>query len=256
LILIHGYNNDQEDASRSYERFRKALRSVVAPDVLPRMGATWEFHWPGDHPVGPISMVTFSARVGFAQVAGVKLAQFFEDVFDPRQRISIVAHSLGCRVALETIGEIRSLTERGKYRGPSIGEVFLLAAAVPEPLCEQDNERPFDAPFAQSREYAFYSRRDRILRGGFRIGESLVGESGPAVGWAGGPPERWHYAFNTHHDHGDYWESRQVAFDVAVHLGLVSQRRVESRLLDYESVDDGARQLDERDLVGRALAER
>jgi alpha/beta hydrolase family protein DUF900 len=226
VILIHGYHNSFEKAGRSYERFQELLgRSPIA---FQRLGPVWEFHWPGDHPWGAISLASYATRIPDAAAAGGRLADFLEER-PRRQTFHIIAHSLGCRVALSAIRQIRETTD---YDGARIGQVFLLAAAVPARFCEDALGRPFRRPFERSSEHVFFSRRDRALRAA-PVGHFVYGErgQGPAVGLEGMPTDRWATRNDMNLGHSDYWKSPQVARAIAAAFAPASWRALQGRSL-------------------------
>ena len=120
-------------------------------------------------------------RVGVAREAGDRLARHFLATEHTKGReVRIVAHSLGCRVALEALRIVRGMG--AGYAGGRIEAVFLLAAAVPVRRCEP-TDTWYPRPWQRCAEYVLYSRDDRVLRGAFRPGEYVAdGEWGPAVG--------------------------------------------------------------------------
>jgi predicted alpha/beta hydrolase family esterase len=224
-ILIHGFETSEAKAHEAYERFQAALESF-APGAVRRLGPIWEFHWPGDHPDKKVSKVTYAVRVPVAQGAGGLLAKWIAELRDD-QEVVLVAHSLGCRVALEAVRKLREL--RGGRPGPNVPAVFLLAAAVPVDLCAPARRfcGPLPRPDDRKRdgvEYVLHSRRDWVLKWPFNHGQALVGEPGNAVGRRGRPGNRWTRDWRTRHWHGQYWGSPIVAEAVCKHLRLGGPR--------------------------------
>jgi pimeloyl-ACP methyl ester carboxylesterase len=211
VILIHGYQNSEFKARRSFAIFRSNLSGTVPREQV------WEFHWPGDHPELFTSLATYPVRVPIATQAGEALARFLANHTYARS-VVIVAHSLGCRVALETAFRI---ARDPTYRGPRIEHIFLLAAAVPTALCDRPAKR-FPAPIARSAEHVFYSPRDIVLAAGFPKFQAAVGpfEEGEAVGYLGYPDQRWTSRTGVCLAHGKYWGSRKVSRQVATTLTL------------------------------------
>jgi pimeloyl-ACP methyl ester carboxylesterase len=226
VILIHGYQTSEERAQHVYAQFADNLR-MATRDGARGSGSVWEFHWPGDHPLPPISAATFNSKIGNARLSGELLARRWLRSRDPEQRVVLVAHSLGCRVALEAVKWI--LDEGQDFKGARIEAVFLLAAAVPVPLCESNET--FSAGIAGSLEHVFFSRSDRVLQVAFGPGSYLAGEGGPAVGRGGDPLKRWHGRHDTGLGHGDYWSSDEVARRVAKVLGVHASQDIPSRPL-------------------------
>src|ERR1051325_6210166 len=103
-FFIHGYNNDYDSALGSYERFLERLGiTETSPDNIV------EVFWPGDNWEGPLF---YMQAVGQAlQVAPL----FARDIITAAKtqgyiRINFVSHSLGNRLALETVKEILNQT--------------------------------------------------------------------------------------------------------------------------------------------------
>ena len=137
------------------------------------------------------------------------------------QQVVLVAHSLGCRVALECLAEIRA--QGDDWTGAKVVATCLMAAAVPTPLCTAPGA--YDTTLSDCCETVLYSTHDRVLTTCFRPGQSLYGEKGQAVGYEGMPSGRWncllHKGKNTAVGHGDYWTNGVVAHYLGGVLGGV-----------------------------------
>jgi predicted alpha/beta hydrolase family esterase len=251
VIFIHGYQNSEKKARRSYEKFEAKLDAAI-PGGVRRMGAIWWCHWKGDHPLGLISMATYPIRVETAKLAGAELADWVEKR-SPLQHVTIVAHSLGCRVALHAVMKIRAAGSA--WKGAHVDDVFLLAAAVPVRLCVPTSNM-YGARRERSAEHVFHSRSDVVLAGAFRPGQYLVGERGPAVGRHGKPDYRWTSREETGLAHGDYWKSSDVAIGVAELLGLRPWRSIEERRLPRASSFLERAGLEGREIPARGLVPR
>ncbi|HEV2125028.1 MAG TPA: alpha/beta fold hydrolase [Chloroflexota bacterium] len=208
VILIHGYQTPPKKATRAYWRFRAALRASLPLGAANDVGVLWEFLWAGDHRIPGLSHATYPVRVPVASLTGITLAEKFLAKLKPHQGVYLVAHSLGCRVALEAMKWIRE--HEDSYRGARIEALFLLAPAVPVEYCERHNDLWFPQPQRGSAEHVLYSRRDLVLAGTFRPGQFVYGEWGRAVGRAGRPHGRWTSRTDTKLGHGDYWTSRDA----------------------------------------------
>lgn len=212
VILIHGFANSQPDAEKSYGLFRRTLDYVTNTTVPERGIRLWDFHWPGDRPsehklfqkIG--SAASYPARIGPAEQSGEALARLLLTL-SRRQEVVLVAHSLGCRVALRCLKYLRELGHA--ERRVRVTAACLLAGAVPEQTCRPD--QTFGHALAQCREVVLHSGEDTVLRRSFPLGQAIYGESGPAIGSTGGPGGRWQERRNTHLDHGDYWGDELVA---------------------------------------------
>jgi pimeloyl-ACP methyl ester carboxylesterase len=249
VILIHGYQNSELAAERAYDRFRSTMGSALWLRGEEEIGTFWEFHWPGDHPNKLISIATFAARIGDARDSGRLLAEFLGSQ-SPSQEVVLIAHSLGCRVALNTVAAIKR--QGASYRGARIGGLFLMAAAVPESLC--DPGRQFGSPLDGSHDYAFYSSRDSVLSKTFPLGSKMYGEGEKAVGASGRPDARWerHAETETSLRHKDYWASYTVAEKIGAYLGYASDRR----LPDSHGPAEWEEQAPENTLERHAIADR
>ena len=148
IVLIHGYNNDRAQAQDSYDHVTRRL-----PDT--DRDAVWEFFWPGflepltgtpsDRPLSlaprrdtretesnqVLSAATYPLQVHKAKQVGRALGRFLESA-RPHSLI-FVAHSLGCRVALEAI---RMLIVDATSRRAAMTGACLMAAAVPTYMIE------------------------------------------------------------------------------------------------------------------------
>jgi pimeloyl-ACP methyl ester carboxylesterase len=231
VILIHGFQNSTEKARRSYEGFRGALRAALWLGDENVLGSFWEFHWPGDHPSGIVSLATYSVRVPEAREAGRLLADHLATM-NERQEVVLVAHSLGCRVALEAVKFVRG---NHSYRGASIRAVCLMAAAVPDILCVGEG-RPFALNLSGCTEHILFSARDRVLLLAFSVGQYLYGEKGTAVGLHGTPRGRWPRTMSTTLGHSGYWSSFHVAEYIGTALGQGTWNLLREDFLPEESL--------------------
>jgi pimeloyl-ACP methyl ester carboxylesterase len=232
IILIHGFQNSQDRARQVYAEFLGALRAALGIHEEESLGSFWAFHWPGNHPVEAVSMLTYSVRVPVAELAGLRLGEHLERM-DRRQEVVLVAHSLGCRVAMEALKYIRK--KGGSYRGANLRAVCLLAAAVSSTLCRGDRA-PFASRLEGCTEHILHSMKDRVLLLAFPIGQRIYGEKGVAVGLRGSPWGRWPRSMSTGLGHGGYWSSFHVAEYVGCVLGKPSWRHLsESTLAEQAS---------------------
>jgi hypothetical protein len=256
VILIHGYQNSEDKAGRSFRRFISGIGASLGFRDPGRVGEIWGFHWPGDHRRSLVSVLTYSSRVGDAERSGERLADYICEM-RPDQQVVLVAHSLGCRVALEAVRQVRLAMERdvGHYRGARLSSVFLFAAAVPVALCETDEAYLHKIPGC--REFVFYSSKDRALGMAFWVGEGTYSASATAVGRSGGPDrQRWTYREHTGLGHGDYWRSDKLARKVIALLGFGAAVTPEERVTFNWPEDRSVRALPERHLSERSVGSR
>lgn len=201
LLLIHGYNVSLQKARQAYDVFMKALeREAPNGFSLP----VYQFMWPGDDPNKLVSALSYSRKIDVALDSGILLANFLQTLHGPDGGpidVHVVAHSLGNRVLLQTLGRIAS--------SPTvvIRSATLMAAAVPVELVTY-SQPFFDACLVPRQSLVLHSVLDLVLAGPFRTGETLHGGTfmPNAVGWLGDPIANWtdHKSYNGF-SHGDYW---------------------------------------------------
>ncbi len=239
LVLVHGYNNHAGEAAAAYLGFRRrecGWFEDLTPEALE--DAIGDVHWPGDAdwpgPTDWLDFVLYPFAVGVAVDAGTRLADLLQRLPN-LERVHFIAHSLGCRVALETIAELR----RRGY--PAIGRVCLMAAAVPCEFVEPGGKfemtlRELAADNVPVR--VLHSTEDRVLRFAFPPGQTGGGEPTiRALGLEGPPadmPGRGANVTDLRIDgatHGDYWghattmAAEQATRDAGIFLHLGDRPR-------------------------------
>lgn len=225
ILLIHGYHNDPDTARDSWQAFKSAMMGSLWLRSESALGSIWGFQWPGDHPNKLRSFLSYPSRPQDAREAGRLLAKHLAKHTSSKQEIFVVAHSLGCRVALETVKYIR--LDHQPYAGATVKGIYLLAAAVPESFCDPLREPPVFARATTPTEHIFHSSRDHALGIAFDQGQRHYGEPGRAVGRLGAPArERWASRHYTGLGHGDYWSSSSVAEFVGASIGRPSAHRL------------------------------
>jgi hypothetical protein len=195
VLLIHGYNNDKEQADQSY-----AALSLNLGDEHVRLNEqVWKFYWPSyvepltsqlaDTPIGvlahhradgahsnsALSGLSYPLQVLKARRVGLVLGRFLRNL---QHRVGVptevvfVAHSLGCRVVLEALrymvraGSVDSERQR-------IPAICLMAAAVPSFMVEPDG-RLEGAALLPRTSYVLHSESDWVLRFTFPGGQWLA----------------------------------------------------------------------------------
>lgn len=124
----------------TYETREKLAEASVNPVALENI---WEVYWPGfeprwvtllprDQDAVWYSVATYSKQVPKAAAAGEQLGIYLSRLAS-RPSIVLVAHSLGCRVALEAF---REMEEDG--HGGRVVAFCLMAAAVPTHMADEN----------------------------------------------------------------------------------------------------------------------
>jgi hypothetical protein len=206
IIFIHGFANSPAEADEKYHRFVRELDKVSQQRRITADTEFFGFQWPGDHRLPVINQLTYSPRVGTASYSGHLLGEFLLEV--PRSvEITIVAHSLGCRVLLRALQIVIESDEPIK---PQITHVHLMAAAVPVRECI--SSEAFSSRYANTTYAVYHSCRDRALQLGFGPGQFGFDKFAQAVGRYGRPKEvRWDFRVSTGLAHKEYWGSNSVA---------------------------------------------
>lgn len=250
-LLIHGYNVPAPDARDAYDCFN---------DRLPPSGRkeqVWAL-WPGDLFSNPLlSSVSYPWATGRAIDSGGRIAMHIGSMVPKGGELDlrIVAHSLGCRLALHLAGKFAE-SQRIQVR-----LLVFMAAALPIFLLQRQGDYALDKLKAD-RIKIFFSRRDRILQGFFRPGQRLE-MAGPgtlifnrrALGLKGLGRAARRLAQKTNvnveeHEtflgHGDYWRDDAVAWEIATQLPQPGRRLPNRKLGHLAALDP--RDLSERDL--------
>jgi hypothetical protein len=218
LVLVHGFNNSESEAEGKYDRYVDILRpslekSRVAPDAVAKL------HWPGNEAIGPFPIFDFAGYhidVERALQSVGPLAAFLSRLIasgPSGRKISIVGHSLGCRLIAEAMCRLGATGPAGT----PLAVVSLMAAAVPVALAETD-EQLAHAPAAAKTVLKAHSRDDWVLWLAFPAGQSLAWAAGieqaayfEAVGRNGNPAGFGESLPRPGNGHGDYWTDEYAA---------------------------------------------
>ena len=219
-LLVHGFNNDECQAKTSYHALLDRLRGRGIDAILDQV---WEFYWPGYvesrlPPVRPVqeqgtdsaltSFLTYSLQVPKAVRAGDALAEFLVKLNGPDGQPTefiFIAHSLGCRVVLQTV---RALAQAGIAGANRIPAICLMAAAVPTYMVEYLSQYWWAAHYP-TQSFVLYSRKDFVLKAFFPPGQTFAREGHwpEAVGRWGQPAQVWTARDETMLGHTEYYAS-------------------------------------------------
>ena len=122
VLLVHGFNNDVDEARESFSRLTARL-----PDRFPKVG--W-FYLPGDADLGWfdfLDFISYPAEIPDAQESAVHLADALTRLAreNPGVEVALVGHSLGCRLIAECV---HLLLSRPAADRPDVNAVLFLAA--------------------------------------------------------------------------------------------------------------------------------
>ena len=206
VVLVHGFNNHYGEAAVAYQGFRDQQYrrdSSMMPSALENLLA--DAHWPGDAAWGAADLIDFLVypyAVGTARNAGPVLAAHLSQMPN-LEIVHFIGHSLGCRLVLETIRQLRNR--------PRVGKVCLMAAAVPVFKVEWGGDLETAMVRAQH-VLVLHSKSDLVLTAAFPPGQTVAsGDEGffpTALGHEQPPPTVAGSvdAINiVGAGHGDYW---------------------------------------------------
>ena len=254
LILVHGYNNSREEAMSSYATFLGLLGEKFATFTA----QVAEFTWPGDEPNKIISALSYSNQIKPAVESAQLLAKYLQGLQHGSPIVvSLVGHSLGCRLILEVLKIWSSSPPPSIF----VKTIVLMAAAVV--IRHTDDGGPLHpAAMLTLGNPVLYSKGDLVLHWAFPIGETIAGEAffPTAVGRTGGPPGVWHFPQPMSHSgkayaHGAYWNGDESTTAVAVALGGAPARLTPENSI-WSNPDPAENLVTERVMPARTLSAR
>lgn len=163
LLLIHGYNNEQDEVHDAY--------SVIEEKVQAHIGEHYDlvigYSWPG----GDKGMDWWASKRRANGVAR-RFRFLIENISQVAASLDIMSHSLGARVAL------KSLKQSSKES--VIRNYFCMAPAIDNEALEKGEEFS-DALSKIAALYIFHSKKDGVLAAAYRIAEfdNALGLYGP-----------------------------------------------------------------------------
>jgi len=172
-VLVHGFNNHRGEAEFAYQGFRdRQTEQLQGPQYRRLTRQLRDTFWPGDaewvQPLDYVDFMVYPKAVGTARDAGKKLADYLIGL-DNQPTINFIGHSLGCRVVLETILEMKE-----RHREALVGKLCLMAAAVPVFML-YDGERLDEAGYVPKKILNLMSKSDRVLHAAFPPGQTAAG---------------------------------------------------------------------------------
>jgi esterase/lipase superfamily enzyme len=155
VFMVHGFNVDRPTGAAELENLSKLL-----PGIGP--GAAVAVLWPGDSNLGPAS---YPFETNKADDTAVELAKFIGDNLPHCPSISFAAHSLGSRVVMQTVQQLKTL-------GVPVDQVCLMAGAI------DNNSLAGASLYRGATEYAervavLYSPSDTVLKFAYPAGNVL-----------------------------------------------------------------------------------
>lgn len=152
-LLLHGFNVSLADGKAGLLRLA---------ELLPSAAGIVAVLWPGDHWLGPLSY-SFEGRD--ADDSAFELARFLDDRLRPDAAISLVGHSLGCRLGMETVKRLDAV-------GRQVSRVCLMAPAIDDDSLSAPDEYQHETSRLSS-VAAMSSVEDKVLKFAYPAGDLL-----------------------------------------------------------------------------------
>jgi len=221
-LLVHGFNTDVARARAAYAAMTKNLPPKQRENIF-------HLFWPGDVTDSRLTSGLRYAEVpNRARDCADMLAEFMMEQFEARAdhdpsttEIRIIAHSLGCRLALELCQRLRF---SGGYK---VKDVVLMAAAVPRYMAAKSGRFNLEKTGGKETTLVLHSKKDKILFAFFKTGQRYESEyfegitnGRAALGRFGleglGIAKTSISEEKTDHDHADYWSAPGVSQSIAI----------------------------------------
>ena len=165
LLLVHGYNNEQEEVHDAYE--------VIEQNITANLGQQYDviigYSWPG----GNTALDWYSAKRRANAVAR-RFRFLLQNLSQSAQGVDVMSHSLGARVVL------KGLKQATAPNGQLVRNYFCTAAAVDNEIFEPGEEF-HDCIRKIGSIFIFHSKKDEVLACSYRVAEfdRALGLSGP-----------------------------------------------------------------------------
>ncbi len=225
-LLIHGYNNNEEEAKQAYGK----LLAQLETRPLSKIGC---FHWPGDAEFGSLQafdFLSYPTEIPDAKASAKVLAKHLQNITRESNcsvEFNLVGHSMGCRLIVELLDEIAANADPVV----SINLIMLMAAAIPVELMAPESSFETNSQSIKDRLILF-SDSDPVLQFAFPAGQELATamgtDQGPyfeAVGRYGNPSSYQAERFNRNgNSHGAYWSDKTVGTELKTRLGIAFER--------------------------------
>ncbi len=253
LLLVHGYNNSYDDAKASYKTFIDNLNKALDPDSRAAPDAIAKFYWPGDESTILGTTFGYPFDINHARDAADRLVAYLVTLPVPTLRLTVVGHSMGCRLILEALGRFVATT-------PNIAVVGLMAAASPVDFV-RSGARLFNTGRPPRRMVKFFSLVDDVLHYAFPLGQWVAyqyqiedNNYSEAIGRFGNPSE-FGTGQQTNNRHSAYWSDGTIVSKILQQVDATIPQPVDSRQPAVRSLTPPA-QLGSRVLPTRSLPTR
>ena len=240
VFLVHGYNVTETKAAKSFDPLADELMKHAS-----LKGKVGYFSWPGDS-IDPLSStMSYLWRVKTADECAPRFADYLmslRTLAGRKPRIVIIAHSLGCRLAIKTAFAAPASLRRRLT-------IILMAAAFPVVQVDAGLKA---AIRMLPKSVVMYSAKDTVLNCVFNLAENARSAGASLWKWRwqepvglNGRPESgvWSERDDMHpFDHGDYWKSKIIHKRLRDLLGGQTVRYQIKRTMQSRTIIDRYRE--------------
>lgn len=156
LLLVHGYNNDPEQALSTYRLINIHLASTRHTQLYDFIIG---YLWPGDD--DPLKY--YDAKRHVSKLAKT-MRSHLEFLSASAAKVDVLAHSMGNRLMLEALNDPSNAPKK------LIHNFYSFAAAVDHESIEM-NEKYYPATLNCEKMFVFYSKRDDVLKWDYSLAE-------------------------------------------------------------------------------------
>ncbi|HEY2810251.1 MAG TPA: alpha/beta hydrolase [Rhabdochlamydiaceae bacterium] len=159
LLLVHGYNNNPEEALSTYHLVNLYVSAFKAKAQSKFYDLVIGYLWPGDD--SPLKY--YDAKRHVSKLAKT-MRSHLEILSASAARLDVLAHSMGNRLVLEALNYAPSGNKK------IVHNFYSLAAAVNDESIEK-NEKYYPSTQNCERIFVFYSRNDGVLKWDYSLAE-------------------------------------------------------------------------------------
>ncbi|GAA6151615.1 alpha/beta hydrolase [Pseudoteredinibacter isoporae] len=163
LMLVHGYNNEQDEVYDAYSVIEEKIDQHIAGEFDAVIG----YSWPG----GDKGLEWWTSKRRANAVAR-RFRFLIEELSKQTRSLDVMSHSLGARVVLKALKQSQDDTVLRNY--------YCTAPAVDNEVLER-NEEFHDSVSKNDKLFVFHSKKDGVLGGAYRLAEfdNALGLYGP-----------------------------------------------------------------------------
>ena len=209
-------------ALKNYAAFRKNV-SATSPSAG---GRIITLAWPGSFSYLQGRWLRYREAIHYSKEAAEVLKKYLRQLQEKGLNITLIGHSLGCRLILEMLEQLRL----DPAKEPDDIQIILMAAAVR--VAAVSGELSDAAKSARDRA-VLYSPADMVLAWVFHFGELSLGN---AVGLTGEPRKVWTRTVATRLKHKEYWPDSGSAQTVCDILGVGGRRPIATNVLPTRQI--------------------